>query len=203
MAALKEGPVYDVTVESGLLVVDGNDLPIVHARPDGMPDAGLVLHPDLMGLRPLLEDISRRLATYGFGVCAIEPYAHVDAEHRANVETRMAAAKSLDDDTQLADLDAAANLLVVEDDVTRGGARVLHGRLLHLQGRTPALRRRRRSTGCCRTRGCGPGRKRSSTSPRMCDAGDLREQRSVHAARTRCAARKWKDRRLRDHRDGA
>ena len=33
----------------------------------------------------------------------------------------MAAAKLLDDDTQLADLDAAANLLVVEDDVTRVG----------------------------------------------------------------------------------
>jgi carboxymethylenebutenolidase len=121
MAALKEGPVYDVTVESGLLVVDGNDLPIVHARPDGMPDAGLVLHPDLMGLRPLFEDMARRLATYGFGVCAIEPYAHVGTEHRANVESRMAAATLLDDDTQLADLDAAANLLVVEDDVTRVG----------------------------------------------------------------------------------
>ena len=120
-AALKEGPVYDVAVESGLLVVDGNDLPIVHARPDGMPDVGLVLHPDLMGLRPLFEDMARRLATYGFGVCAIEPYAHVDAEHRTNVEARMAAAKLLDDDTQLADLDAAANLLVVEDDVTRVG----------------------------------------------------------------------------------
>ncbi len=121
MAALKEGPVYDVTVESGLLVVDGNDLPIVHARPDGMPDAGVVLHPDIMGLRPLFEDMARRIATYGLGVCEIEPYAHVDAEHHTSVEARMAAAALLDDDTQLADLDAAANLLVVEDDITRVG----------------------------------------------------------------------------------
>ena len=45
----------------------------------------------------------------------------MDAEHRASVEARLGAAKLLDDDTQLADLDAAANLLVVEDDVTRVG----------------------------------------------------------------------------------
>jgi len=26
-----------------------------HARPDGMPAAGVVLHPDIMGIRPLFE----------------------------------------------------------------------------------------------------------------------------------------------------
>jgi carboxymethylenebutenolidase len=119
MGALKEGPIYDVTVESSVLVVDGNDLPIIHARPDGMPRAGVVLHPDIMGLRPLFEDMARRIATYGFAVAAIEPYAHVGDEHRGDVEHRMAAAKLLEDAVQLADLDAAANLLVVEDDVTR------------------------------------------------------------------------------------
>jgi carboxymethylenebutenolidase len=119
MGALREGPVYDVTVESSMLVVDGNDVPIIHARPDGMPRAGIVLHPDIMGLRPLFEDMVRRIATHGFAVVAIEPYAHVGEEHRGDVEHRMAAAKLLDDDVQLADFDAAANLLVVEDDVTR------------------------------------------------------------------------------------
>jgi carboxymethylenebutenolidase len=43
----------------------------------------------------------------------------VDEEHRASVEGRLAVARLLDDDTQLEDLDAAANLLVVADDVTR------------------------------------------------------------------------------------
>jgi carboxymethylenebutenolidase len=119
MAALKEGPIYDVSVESQVLVVDGNDLPIVHARPDGVPRAGLVLHPDMMGLRPLFEDMSRRLATHGLAVVAVEPYAHVDEEHRVDVERRMAAARLLDDSVQLADLEAAADLLVVEDDVAR------------------------------------------------------------------------------------
>jgi carboxymethylenebutenolidase len=119
MAALKEGPIYDVSVEDGLLVVDGNDLPIIHARPDGMPRAGVVLHPDIMGLRPLFEDMARRIATYGLGVCAIEPYAHQDRATLTTPEARMQAANALDDDVQLADLDAAANLLVVEDDVSR------------------------------------------------------------------------------------
>jgi carboxymethylenebutenolidase len=119
MAALKDGPIYDVTVEPGVLAVDGNDVPIIHARPDGMPRAGVVLHPDVMGLRPLFDDMSRRLASYGFGVCTVEPFAHVDESQRGDVQARMAAATHLDDDVQLADLDAAANLLVVEDDVTR------------------------------------------------------------------------------------
>ena len=65
MAALKEGSYYDVTVEPLTLRVDGLDVPAVHARPDGVPVAGLVLHPDIMGVRPLFEDMARRVATNG------------------------------------------------------------------------------------------------------------------------------------------
>lgn len=119
MAALKEGTIYDVTVESRTLVVEGVEVPIVHARPDGMPRAGVVLHPDVMGLRPLFDDMARRLASNGFAVCGVEPYAHVDREHWTTVEARLAAASQLDDAVQLADLEAAADLLVVEDDVAR------------------------------------------------------------------------------------
>ena len=119
MAALKEGTIYDVTVESRTLVVEGVEVPIVHARPDGMPRAGVVLHPDVMGLRPLFDDMARRLASNGLAVCGVEPYAHVDREHWATVEARLAAASQLDDAVQLADLEAAADLLVVEDDVAR------------------------------------------------------------------------------------
>lgn len=119
MAALKEGTVYDVTVEHRRLVVDGAEVPAIHARPDGMPVAGLVLHPDIGGIRPLFEDMARRLATHGLAVCVPEPFAHQPPEACASVEARLAHAKDLDDDVQLADLDAAANLLVVEDDVRR------------------------------------------------------------------------------------
>lgn len=119
MAALREGPVHDVTVEARTLVVDGAEVPAIHARPDGMPVAGLVLHPDIGGIRPLFEDLARRLATHGLAVCAPEPYAHQPPEARATVEDRLAHAKDLVDAVQLTDLDAAANLLVVEDDVRR------------------------------------------------------------------------------------
>jgi carboxymethylenebutenolidase len=119
MAALKEGPVYDVTVEPRMLQVDGIDVPAVHARPDGMPLAGVVLHPDMGGLRPLFEDMARRLATHGFAVCVMEQFAALPEANRATVEARMAHVKDLEDDQQLEILSAAADLMVVEDDVSR------------------------------------------------------------------------------------
>jgi len=119
MAALREGPVYDVTVESRPLVVDGLEVAAFHARPDGMPTAGLVLHPDIGGLRPLFEDMARRLATHGLAVCAIEPFASVPASELGTIEARMARVADLDDSQQMDMLAAAADLLVVEDDVAR------------------------------------------------------------------------------------
>jgi len=119
MAALKEGPLHDVSVESRTLVVDGNEVPAAHARPDGMPVAGVVLHPDMGGLRPLFEDMARRLATYGLAVCTVEQFALQPASVRASVQDRMAHVADLDDDQQMEIIEAAANLLVVDDNVTR------------------------------------------------------------------------------------
>jgi carboxymethylenebutenolidase len=119
VAALRTGPVYDVFVERRVLVVDGADVPVVHARPEGVPAAGLVLHPDIMGLRPLFDDMARRLASHGLAVCVVEPFARVADEHKATAEDRLAHVRELEDDVQLGDLDAAANLLVVDDDVAR------------------------------------------------------------------------------------
>jgi carboxymethylenebutenolidase len=119
MAALKEGPVYDVSVEARTLVVDGLDVAAVHARPDGMPVAGVVLHPDMGGLRPLFEDMARRLATHGLAVVAVEQFASQPLAVRSSVEERMAHVKDLDDGVQMEILSAAADLLVVDDDVSR------------------------------------------------------------------------------------
>lgn len=45
------------------------------ARPDGEVRRGIALHPDIMGLRPLFDDLCARLAEdYGWAVCAIEPF---------------------------------------------------------------------------------------------------------------------------------
>src|SRR5436189_2332754 len=97
MAALKEGNIYDVTVEPHTLIVDGTEVPAFHARPDGMPTAGVVLHPDMGGLRPLFEDMARRLATNGLSVLVFEPFASLSDDAMASIESRIANVKDLDD----------------------------------------------------------------------------------------------------------
>ena len=121
MAELREGP-HDVVVERiALRGVDDVVVEAIHARPEGMPVAGIALHPDIGGIRPLFDDICRRLATHGYAVCAPEPFTRAPAETResADVPARMQAVGQLDDEHQLGDLDAAADYLVVHDDVTR------------------------------------------------------------------------------------
>jgi carboxymethylenebutenolidase len=122
MGHLREGRELDVTVEPLTLALDAIDVPVVHTRPDGMPRAGVVLHPDIAGLRPLFDDMARRLATHGLAVCAVEPFASVAEDERATtIEARMAQVRDLDDGLQLEMLSAAADLLVVEDGVSRVG----------------------------------------------------------------------------------
>lgn len=117
MAALREGP-HDVEVERiELRGADGETVEAIHARPLGAPSRGLVVHPDIMGVRPLFDDLCRRLATHGVAVCCPEPFARVEASARSTVEERMARVKDLDDDIQLGDLERAADRLVVGDDV--------------------------------------------------------------------------------------
>lgn len=119
MGHLREGRELDVSVEPVMLTIDAVDVPAVHARPDGMPRAGVVLNPDIGGLRPLFDDMARRLATYGIAVCAVEPFAGVPEEQRTTMEQRFAAVKDLDDTQQLEMLSSAADLLVVADGVSR------------------------------------------------------------------------------------
>ncbi len=119
MAALKHGPIYDVSSEARTLLVDGMEVAAFHARPDGMPVAGAVLHPDMGGLRPLFEEMASRLATHGLAVVTFEPFAGQPESVRASVEQRMAHVGQLQDEQQLEIFSTAADLLVVEDDVAR------------------------------------------------------------------------------------
>ena len=119
MAELHTGP-HDVDVEYITLKgPDGTGVDAIHARPDGMPVGGLVVHTDVMGVRPLFDDLCRRLATHGFAVCAPEPFARAPVEVRADADptTRMGYVAQLDDELQIGDLEAAADYLVVHDDV--------------------------------------------------------------------------------------
>lgn len=119
MGQLREGRELDVSVESRTLALDAVDVPVLHARPDGMPRAGVVLHPDIGGMRPLFDEMARRLATHNLAVCVVEPYAGVAPEELATIEARMARVGDLDDHQQLEALSSAADLLVVEDGVSR------------------------------------------------------------------------------------
>lgn len=116
MAALAEGThepfVERITIRSG----DRTLVPAIHARPEGLPLAAVVLLPDIMGIRPLFDDICRRVASHGIAVVAPEPFAHVDDAASLDLDARMAHMSQMRDEVQLDDIARAANRLVVDDD---------------------------------------------------------------------------------------
>jgi carboxymethylenebutenolidase len=78
------------------------------ARCPGDPTMGLVVAPDIFGLRPLFDDLVARLAAeWSMIVCAVEPFPKQDLG--ADVEPRFAAVPRLDDDVHLRDLLEAAD----------------------------------------------------------------------------------------------
>src|SRR5581483_2608329 len=114
---LEEGP-YKATVDHITLDVEGTPVPAYNARPDGEALAGLVLIPDILGLRPLFEDICRRLASHGLAVCAPETFARLlPPGGSLDPEARRARAGELHDDVVLEDLAEAADHLAAVDGV--------------------------------------------------------------------------------------
>jgi len=78
------------------------------ARPAaGDPTAGLVVIPDIMGLRPLFDDLCRRLADEnGWVVCAVEPFPGNEA---MPLDDRLGWVGNLRDERMLGDAVAAAD----------------------------------------------------------------------------------------------
>jgi carboxymethylenebutenolidase len=114
---LEEGP-QKATVDHITLDVEGTPVAAYHARPDGEALGGVVLVPDLLGLRPLFEDICRRLATHGLAVCAPETFARlIPPGGSLDMEARRARAGQLHDDVVMEDLAEAADHLVAADGV--------------------------------------------------------------------------------------
>jgi len=118
MAALREGPEETEVERITLLGADDEPVPAIHARPHGLPASGLVVHPDIGGIRPLFDDLARRLASHGLAVCAPEPFAHASDRDQLDLQGRMDRVAALDDAVQLGDLERAADRLVVADDVS-------------------------------------------------------------------------------------
>jgi carboxymethylenebutenolidase len=86
--------------------------PVELAQPDGTVTAGLVVVPDILGLRGLFDDLVARLsAENGWAVGAFEPFPD---QQPAAVEERMAAMPSMHDERWLADALATADRLGVE-----------------------------------------------------------------------------------------
>jgi carboxymethylenebutenolidase len=77
-------------------------------RPEGEPSRGLVIVPDIGGLRPLFDGLVARLAHgQGWAVCAFELWAGRD--DLPTLADRLAAGGSLDDERVLGDAAAAAD----------------------------------------------------------------------------------------------
>lgn len=89
------------------------------ARPGGDPARGLVVVPDIMGLRPLFDDLVARLSReHGWAVCAIEPFpGHEDVPLEERLATGVA---GLDDDRVLGDATAAADELATDRTAVLG-----------------------------------------------------------------------------------
>jgi carboxymethylenebutenolidase len=114
---LEEGP-YKATVDHITLDVEGTPVPAYNARPDGEALGGVVVVPDILGLRPLFEDLCRRLATHGLAVCAPETFARfLPAGGSLDPDARRARAGELHDEVVLEDLAEAADHLAAVDGV--------------------------------------------------------------------------------------
>lgn len=78
------------------------------------PARGVVIAPDIWGLRPLFDEMVARLsAEHRFNVVAVEPFPGRQFPE-GDVSPRFAAVPSLDDEAVLGDLTAAADRLGVE-----------------------------------------------------------------------------------------
>ncbi len=113
MGALAPGADPATTTRVTLTGADGAAVPAIVARPDDTTGTGLVVHPDLLGVRPLFDDLCRRLATHGFAVCCPEPFARAPESVRAgeHADARLGFLPHLDDGQQLGDLVTAADHL--------------------------------------------------------------------------------------------
>ena len=85
--------------------------PVEVVRPDS-PSAGLVVVPDIFGLRQLFDDLVARLsAENGWAVAAFEPFPD---QQPPSVEERMGLMPTMHDERWVADAVATADLLGVE-----------------------------------------------------------------------------------------
>ena len=86
--------------------------PVEVVRPAGEPGRSLVIAPDIMGLRPLFDDMAARLSSENrWAVAVVEPFP---GQEDLELGDRMEAVARLRDVDAVGDLVAAADLLGIE-----------------------------------------------------------------------------------------
>jgi len=82
-------------------------------------EIGLVIIPDIFGLRPLFDDLAARLANeWSMTTCVVEPFPGLDLGEE--IESRYAAVPNLDDEANLRDLLEGADATGCEKVVLLG-----------------------------------------------------------------------------------
>jgi len=85
--------------------------------PDGSPTRGLVIVPDIAGMRPLFDDLAARLAAeLHWAVAVFDPFA---GREFGDIDERFAAISTLDDERIIADAIASADLVTERTRASR------------------------------------------------------------------------------------
>lgn len=108
---LKEGP-FHASVHR--VVLDGPEpVETIVAVPDDGATVGIIQAVDIIGLRPVYDDLCLGLASHGYAVCAVEPFARIPPEVRdpLDIMARRELVRDLDDADQVGDLRRAGDYL--------------------------------------------------------------------------------------------
>jgi dienelactone hydrolase len=91
-----------------IVLPSGTEAAVAHPSTDPGTGVGVVIAPDIFGLRPLYDDMVERFArNWGIPAVAVEPFPGRGLGD--DVGERMAAVSAIDDEAHLADLVAAAD----------------------------------------------------------------------------------------------
>jgi len=90
----------------------GSGTQVMVAIPEGEVKHGLVLVPDVFGLRPLIKETISQIASNSIAVIAVEPFSHMSENpSQLSREEKLSRVKDLDDQMQCADILAAGKIL--------------------------------------------------------------------------------------------
>lgn len=107
----------DVTLKHAIL---SSGTAVISAIPNEETKCGLVLIPDIFGLRPLIDETLTQLAQNKIATIAVEPFSHM-SENPSQIsrEEKLTRIKDQDDNLQCADILAAGQILKTQHGCKR------------------------------------------------------------------------------------